>query len=329
MTRLRRIDDFLPLIYDQELVFATPGERFAYSNSGIVVLGAVIEKVSGMPYEEFIRENILLPAGMTSTGINFWDEVVPNRAMGYTRGLSGDFTATVYQVPPACADGGLETTVLDMLRFDRALTGELLLSAESKKMMYTPNLEDYGYTWSIREKAGRKSISHGGGAPGVSAMFARFPDDDMTIIVLSNYSEGAIEPARAIEAIVFGTELRPPRPPLGEALYRAIDGGQIEITPSAIGAEIERRGYRLRSPQTLNRVGYEFLGEGEIDAAVAIFELNVERFPDDANSYDSLGEAYLANGDREQGIAAYQKALEIDPEFENARQVLKRMDALP
>ena len=160
-------------------------------------------------------------------------------------------------------------------------------------------------------------------------MFARFPDDDVTIIVLSNYSEGAIEPARAIEAIVFGTEFRPPRPPLGEALYRAVDGGQIEVTPSAIGAEIERRGYQLRSPQTLNFVGYEFLGVGEVDVAVAIFELNVERFPDDANSYDSLGEAYLANGDREQGIAAYKKALEVDPEFENARQVLERMGALP
>jgi CubicO group peptidase (beta-lactamase class C family) len=93
---LRNISDFLPLIYDQQLVFDTPGERFAYSNSGIVVLGAVIEKVSGQPYAQFIRENILAPAGMTDTGINFWDQIVPNRAMGYTKGLSGGFTAAIF-----------------------------------------------------------------------------------------------------------------------------------------------------------------------------------------------------------------------------------------
>ena len=325
MTGLRSIDDFLPLIYDQRPVFETPGERFAYSNSGIVVLGAVIEKVSGMPYEEFIRKNILQPAGMTSTGINFWDEVVPNRAMGYTRGLSGDFTAAVYQVPPACADGGLETTVLDMLRFDRALYGDILLTEESKEKMFTPNLDDYGYTWTIRERAGRKSISHGGGAPGVNAMFIRFPDDDVTIIALSNYSGGAIGPARAIEAIVFGEEFQQPRRPMGETLYRAITDGEIDATPVGIQAELERGGYEIRSPQELNFLGYEFLGAGEVDAAIAIFELNIERFPDDANSYDSLGEAYLAKGEREKGIAAYKKALEVDPSFENARQVLKSL----
>ena len=237
MTSLRRIDDFLPLIYDQHLVFETPGERFAYSNSGIVVLGAVIEKVSGMPYEEFIAKNILGPAGMTSTGINFWDEVVPNRAMGYTRSLSGRFTAAIYQVPPACADGGLETTVLDLLRFDRALTGEILLTAEAKKKMYTPNLDDYGYTWTILERNGRKSISHGGGAPGVSAMFLRFPDDDVTIIVLSNYSGAAFDPSRAIEAVVFGEEFESPKPPIGEALYRALAEGEIEATAAGFEAE--------------------------------------------------------------------------------------------
>ena len=89
MSSLRSIDDLLPLIYDQDLVFDTPGEAYAYSNSGIVVLGAVIEKVTGQPYPQVIHDNILAPAGMTDTGIHFWDQVVPDRAMGYTRRYSG------------------------------------------------------------------------------------------------------------------------------------------------------------------------------------------------------------------------------------------------
>ena len=82
MARLRDIGDFLPLIYDQKLRFENPGSEFSYSNSGIVVLGAVIEKISGLSYEAYLQKHILDPAGMTDTGINFWDEVVPNRASG-------------------------------------------------------------------------------------------------------------------------------------------------------------------------------------------------------------------------------------------------------
>ncbi len=327
MARLREIDDFLPLVYDQELRFDEPGSEFAYSNSGVVVLGLVIEKVSGLQYEEYLQKNILGPTGMTSTGINFWDEVVPNRATGYTKGLSGKFTAAVCQAPPACADGGIETTVLDLLKFDRALRGETLISNESKAKMYTPNLDNYGYTWQIRERNGRRAIFHGGGTAGVSAMFLRFLEDEVTIIVLSNYTGAAMGPARTIEAIVFGESYEPPQQPIGQAVYGALKGGGLDPAPADIGGFLEEKGYRLRSSSDLNMLGYEFLGEGEVAAAIAVFELNTQRFPDDANTWDSLGESYLSNGDREKGIAAYRKALEIDPTFDNAIQVLKRLEA--
>jgi CubicO group peptidase (beta-lactamase class C family) len=326
-SRLRRISDFLPLIYDQQLVFETPGERFAYSNSGIVVLGAVIEKVSGQPYDEYIREHILMPAGMFDTGINFWDEVVSNRAMGYTKSATGGFSAAVFQIPPASADGGIETTVLDLLKFDRALYGDGLLKEASKSRMFTPNLNQYGYCWRITNDGGRMSIGHGGGAPGVSASFMRYPDDDVTIIVLSNYSGGAIEPARALEAIVFGEEFSAPRRPVGELLYRAMHEADVEVTAKGLGALLEQEGYELRSSRPLNFLGYELLGAGENDMAIAVFELNVDRFPDEANPYDSLAEAYLATGDRERAITLYRRALAVDPEFENARRMLEKLSA--
>jgi CubicO group peptidase (beta-lactamase class C family) len=323
---LRNISDFLPLIYDQQLVFDTPGERFAYSNSGIVVLGAVIEKVSGQPYAQFIRENILAPAGMTDTGINFWDQIVPNRAMGYTKGLSGGFTAAIFQVPPASADGGIETTVLDMLKFDRALYGNTLLGEASKAKMFTPNLEGYGYCWRIANEGGHRSIGHGGGAPGVSASFMRYPDDDVTIIVLSNYTDGAQQPAQTLEAIVFGEPYAVPQPPLGEVLYRTMKAGGV-IDAEGIEAMIERDGYELRSSAPLNLLGYQLLGDGEVNMAIAVFEVNVSHFPEDPNCYDSLAEAYLLKGDRERAIMLYKQAIEVDPSFENSRRMLEQLGA--
>jgi CubicO group peptidase (beta-lactamase class C family) len=330
MPRLRRVQDWLPLIFDQELVFETPGESFAYSNSGIVTLGAVIERVTGMPYEAYVQENILGPAGMTDTGINYPEEVVPNRATGYTRSVSGaDYTGAILQVPPASADGGIETTVHDLLAFDRALYGEELLNAESKEKMFTPNLENYGYCWRLGVDRGHRTIGHGGGAPGVSASFMRYPDDDVTIIVLSNYSGPASsqQPARALEAIAFGQSYDPPKPPLGATIFRALKDGRSDVTAEGLDELVSQGGYEIRRPFELNMLGYELLGEGEVEMAIAVLDLNLKRFPEDANCYDSLAEAYLTAGDRERAISLYRKALEVDPGFENPRRVLERLTA--
>lgn len=326
MARLRTIDDLLPLIYDQQLVFDTPGGAYSYSNSGIVILGAVIEKVTGLPYPQSIRDNILTPTGMSDTGIHFWDQVVPNRAMGYTRSFSGDVSSAIFQVPPASADGGIETTVLDLLKFDRALYGDALLGEESKERMFTPNLRGYGYCWRISEDGGHRSVGHGGGAPGVSASFMRYPGDDVTIIVLSNYSDGAIEPAGTLEAILFGQPYRMPARPLGEVLYREIADGKID---GAVGVEavIEREGAVPRSSIPLNQLGYELLAGGSVDGAIAVFEVNASRFPDDPNCFDSLAEAYLVKGERDGAIATYRKALEVDPTFANSRRMLEQLTA--
>ncbi len=326
MHRIRSIGDALPLIFEQDLVFDAPDERFAYSNSGIVLLGAVIEKVTGKPYEEHLREAVLAPAGMHDTGIHYWDEVVENRAAGYDRHPSGTFTSTVYQVPPALSDGGIETTVLDLLKFDRALYGDTLLSAASKEKMFTPNLEGYGYCWGIREIDGRRSVGHGGGAPGVSASFQRYPDDDVTIIVLSNLSGGAVEPARTLEAIVFGRDYPRPQPLLEDVVYRVLKERSAGADPAEIEALLERQGYEIASSGPLNRLGYQLLDD-EVDLAIAVFELNVRLFPDEANPYDSLAEAYLKKGDRAAAIEHYAKALEVDPGFTHAREALDRLQA--
>jgi CubicO group peptidase (beta-lactamase class C family) len=264
---------------------------------------------------------------MMDTGINFWEQVVPNRATGYSRSFSGRVTAAIFQVPPASADGGIETTVLDMLRFDRALYGDVLLSEESKRKMFTPNLQGYGYCWRISEDGGRRSIGHGGGAPGVSASFMRYPDDDVTIIVLSNYSDGAIDPARTLEAIMFGEPYQWPARPLGEVLYREITGGRIDSS-AGIEAVIEREGAALHSSIPLNQLGYELLAEGSVDGAIVVFEVNAAHFPDDPNCFDSLAEAVLVSGDRDRAVSLYRKALEVDPTFASSRRMLEQLTAV-
>ena len=328
MYSLRTIQDFMPLIYDQLLRFETPGSRFSYSNSGMLLLGAVIEKVSGMDYPEYLERKIFHPAGMKDTGINFLDRVVENRAVGYIKSPTGKVSINLFSVPPASADGGIETTAADMLKFDRALTADRLMTAESKEKMFTPYKNNYACGWRVGRIIGHQFVGHGGGAPGVSAMFQRYTDDGFTVIVLSNLDRAAPPVAKTIEAILFGLKWERPRPLVEEVLLKAMeDGGSAAVSEHGEGL-LREKGYTVDHSQVLNMLGYTLLGEKLIDEAIAVFTLNTRLFPKEANPFDSLAEACMVKGDLVQSEKHYQKALEIDPTFENARTMLKRLEEL-
>ncbi|MFC2083690.1 serine hydrolase [Bacteroidota bacterium] len=325
MYNIRSVSDALPLIYDQQLRFDTPGEQFSYSNSGIVILGVVIEKITGKSYPDYIKENILIPAEMFDTGINYLDEVIENRACGYHKSPTGKFSRHLFMVPPANADGGIETTAEDMLKYDQAFYGNLLLSEESKLKMFTPFKNDYGYCMQIDNRHGNRVVEHGGGAPGVSASFSRFLDDKYVIIVLSNYSGGAGSVARTIEAIIFGDEYEFPKPTLSDFIYKQMQKSGVDKTVENAEEIIQANGYSVRASWQLNALGYELLGEKEIDMAIGIFEINTYLFPDEANPYDSLGDAYLEKGDKDNAVKCFKKALEKDPNFESSKEKLEML----
>jgi len=325
MSHIRSVSDALPLIYDQEPLFKTPGEQYAYSNSGIVTLGAIIEKVSGQGYGDYVRESILDTAEMYDTDLNYWDEIEENRASGYIKSPTGGFASNIFMVPPANADGGLETTVDDLLKYDQALYGERLLSEESREKMFTPFRENYGYCWRIKEKYGNTVTWHSGGAPGVSASFRRYLDDRYTLIVLSNYSGGATQVSRTIEAIIFGDEYEHPKPSLGEFLYQSMKNDGIDYTVRNAEQLLNDNGYEIRTSRPLNFLGYVLMGEEKLDTALGILKLNVRLFPDEANPYDSLGDAYIENGDTLLAIGCFERALEKDPQFESSKQKFEQL----
>lgn len=325
ISTIRSVDDALELIFDQELRFDEPGSQFSYSNSGIVILGAIIEQVSGQDYDEYIWEHIHKPLGMHDTGINYLEDVEENRAVGYDKTPTGRFIRNIFRVPPANADGGIETTVEDMLKFDQGLYGNDLISEESKKQMFTPNLRNYGYCFSINERYGNRIISHGGGAPGVSASFNRYTKDKFTVIVMSNYGGGAGPVARTIEAILFGQPYDMPRPSLGEYLYQYQKDHGLKNLEQNWSTVLKEGQYQINRSNLLNGLGYALLSENETDFAISIFKINTQLFPGEANPYDSLGDAFQQKGDIQSAIASYKKALEIDPDFSSSKANLERL----
>jgi tetratricopeptide (TPR) repeat protein len=262
---------------------------------------------------------------MDDTGINYLDEVVENRATGYIKGLDGSFTSNIFMVPPANADGGIETTVKDLLKFDQALYGEKLLSEESKRKMFTPFLNNYAYCWRIDKRHGNIVIGHSGGAPGVNAFFRRYVNDKYTLIILSNYTGTSLTYPETLEAIIFGDGYEMPKPTIAEFLYKAITKNGADYKMENIDHLITDNGYKITLSRTLNIFGYALLNEKKVDLAIEVFKLNVRKFPDEANSFDSLAEAYMVKGDIKTSIKYYKKALEVDPNFENSKKMLETL----
>src|SRR3984957_20948064 len=150
---------------DKPLEF-TPGEKWSYSNSGYVLLGYLIEKITGGSYERFVRENIFIPLDMKDSGYDSNSAVIVKRASGYTAGKSGLENAGFVNMTIPFSAGALYSTTEDLLRWEQGLFSGKLLSASSLQTMTTPFKNDYACGLAVQTKDGRKVIEHGGGIEG-------------------------------------------------------------------------------------------------------------------------------------------------------------------
>lgn len=209
------VEDTLKRFRDKPLDF-TPGARMGYSNSGYVVLGYIIEQVSGTHYGVYLRDNIFQPLNMMSTGYDHNSLVLKDRASGYRRIRAETFENADYvdmSIPYAA--GGLYSTVEDLYLWDRALYTETLVSQSSLDLMFTPHTSSYlgyrlvevGYGWGISKLSNRKAVWHSGEIFGFVTRIERFVNDDVVIIVLSNIENASLpEIVPGLTAIVFEEE---------------------------------------------------------------------------------------------------------------------------
>ena len=200
----------IDLFCDKELEF-TPGTAYRYSNSGYVLLGAIIEAVTQKSYEEVLREQILQVAGMNETGMDRTNEILPQRAYGYKRVNGGYENAGFIDMSCIYAAGGIYSTAGDLLLWERALYSDILLSEENKKIMFTPFLDNYAYGIAVVKnhipQLGKdvNFMFHQGGLPGFRSMLMTLPDDETTIIILSNDQDTDIDAIfNGIFAVLYG-----------------------------------------------------------------------------------------------------------------------------
>jgi CubicO group peptidase (beta-lactamase class C family) len=195
-----------------------PGSKWSYSNSGYVILGVLIHRISGKFYGDFLEERVFHPLRMDATHIISEENIVLNRSAGY-RLVHGVLKNQEWVAPKlnTTADGALYTNVLDMAKWDAALTQQTLLKKSSYDQMYTPvRLNDgkthpYGFGWEIAASNGHALIEHSGSWQGFHMNFSRYPADKLSVIVFTNLDSEHSDPIKIAHevAATYIPALRP------------------------------------------------------------------------------------------------------------------------
>lgn len=226
----------------QPMDFA-PGQKWAYCNSGFVLLGAIIEKCAGMSYSQFLQESICKPLEMTSTWLELPGLLIPRRAEGYSKGPMGYQPAPYISMTQPLAAGGMVSTVEDLAAWDAALYGEKLIRAENLRRAQTPYLiadgssTHYGYGWEIHEYKGIEVIRHSGGIHGFLCDMLRVPSQRVFVAVLTNCDDPTQSPGTlSFRTALQVMELTHPEPlkiePKEADLLKF--SGQYEVNPDMV-----------------------------------------------------------------------------------------------
>jgi CubicO group peptidase (beta-lactamase class C family) len=311
-----------------------PGTKWNYNNTAYLLLGLIIEEVSGKTYENAVTDFIFKPLGMTDSG-----DIQPNQyqpVSGLASGYMRNFTDFVY--PPfwnmstSYAQGSLYSNMHDLVKFDQALYDPNFLSKASYDAMFTPNLNNYGCGWENlelpvgKDRAMKKINTHEGFLFAWHTRLYRIPDDQYLIVILSNAGNAPLERMfKGITDILYDRKTENAKPLIANTLYSACQNktvkAAIEQCRQYFSGEKDKWDF---SEYDLNKLGYTVLLSDK-ESSVEIFKFVTELYPQSGNAWDSYGEALAANGNKEEAIKAYEKSIALNPDNKSGIEMLKKL----
>lgn len=312
-----------------------PGSQFTYSNPGYFLLGVIIEKVTNKPYEQVLKEEILMPLGMENSGYDRHHKLLKERSSGYVKkGLQYENAGYADMTVPYAA-GAMYSTVEDMYLWDQALYSNAILSKEFSDLMFKSHISGlgryYGYGWFNSKypigstKDSVDVIEHSGGIQGYSARITRIPEDKHLIVILSNVQGTSTRPLTfAINGILYDKPYEFPKRPFADHLSNEMDTNGLKAGLLFFEKYKDTGIYSINEGK-LNRLGYDYLRSNKKDIALEIFKINAQLFPESFNVFDSLGEIYLLMENKNLAMENYKKSLSLNPENTNAAKMLNEL----
>jgi CubicO group peptidase (beta-lactamase class C family) len=327
-------------------IYFTPGERFSYSGEGFVYLQKVVEQITGKKLNDYMSEAVFVPLGMTNSSYVWRPEFDAQTATGHDAdGQSGE----KWKPQDANAASSLQTTAADYARFVEAVlngTGlkpATLRELEKPRIAVDPactNCTDrvpgelskevfWGLGWGIQETKNGESLWHWGDNGAFKAYVVAYPKQKIGVVVFLNGENGLAIRDKLVRMAIGGEQ-----PAFAWAKYDQMDSASMRfgraVRDKGAAAAIEEFHAALAdgsiSEESINSLGYRaFYGWKKPTEALRIFQLNVELHPNSWNAYDSLGEMYAKNGEKDLGIANYQKSLDLNPKNDGAVKMLAEL----
>jgi len=306
-----------PLLHD-------PGTKFSYANTGYSILARIIEIVSKQDYEKFLNEQLFAPAGMEQTGYLLPTWVEANLARGYARNIMDQgSTVTRYRQQGVSwhlkGNGGLNSTQEDMYRWLVALKNYKVLPKPLFETLTTAyhaadgKSFDYGYGWGIsRSDSNTKRITHNGSNGVFSHSIIWRPEEELTLLFSTNANSPEVERlAYSLEKMVFDKDYEAKA--IKKNVFYFIHDFMQHNEPgksAELGALI-KRDYKEFDSGTFNRIAYMNLETEGKAWSIELFKMNVQLYPGQGNLWDSLGDGYLAMGQKDLAKTAFEKALAL------------------
>ncbi|MBN1550105.1 serine hydrolase, partial [bacterium] len=317
--------NILPSLTKSELLWE-PGTHLTQGDANYLLLGAVIEKIHGKPYFTVIKETIWDPLAMTHTSTTR-DTAHTDPVTGYSSyGIKKTHSYRVSDIP-ANALGGVVSNIQDVWRFTDALNSGKLISRKSLLLLYNHHFRENGYSLRFMDPektyCEKKTISVLGAGNGFYASFSYIPDDDITILILSNLDSTDPSLISGIESILCGKPYTIPRQTTTDLIFADMVERTPEVTVKSLPLLVDSGNWILQDEETLDTVGYALIEENLIDLAISVFRLNADKFPDVPAVYLSLAEAYRLHGEKEKAMEVSRKVMELDPEDPGAVRKLK------
>ncbi|MEO7068246.1 MAG: serine hydrolase [Rhodanobacter sp.] len=314
-----------------------PGSRYEYSNTAYLVLAALVEATTHQPFAAYLQQTFFKPLGMQHTWLRTpdSDKLISSRALGFLPAADGTRKAydqfSSFYIRGA---GGIYTTVQDLLRWENALASgrvvpqHLWLRAIMPTRLTDGRYVPYGFGLSLKpDGRGKVRISHGGHWRGFKSDLSYFPEMDLTVIQLTNNGEDDSVDANvtALETLADGGTPDLVGPRIGPELYARLGENPQQVRAWFDGVLAGHpKPYDLQEGR-LNALGYALLSKKEAGKAVLVFQLSTMAFPNSANTYDSLADAYEAQGEISAALTSVRTAAALEPTSVRLRE---RRDAL-
>ncbi|UEQ77274.1 serine hydrolase [Chryseobacterium arthrosphaerae] len=309
------------ILRNNDTLLFEPGTGYKYDNGNVFLQRRIIEKVTGMSFQEFVIKNIIKPLKMINS--------VFEPQFGYKNRTSCYDMDNVRCPELKFISGWLWVDINDLYKWIHAMNTNQLISKKSfQTLLNNPYAKEEG--GSLGRYFEKEDLQrHNGVSYKFESIFLNDFKNDITIILLSNNLNKVWDLGHIIHNLMLGKAYEIPK----RSIYRAIRKESLNDVNKGIEAyyllkKNSEQEYNFGNPSELNALGYELLRSGNIDSAIKIFNLNVSVFPGSANAYDSLGEAYFNKKEYQLSIDNYQKSLELEPANNNAKEMILKINQL-